>query len=140
MNLYLHYTCIGITFFIIGIHTQPKNAKKEIEALVDVYDVLKRPEYFNCDFAFIMGDFNYGGSYVKKTDMGKLKIDNPPFVGLIKGKGTSVKPLGNPDGRKPYDRIYCVGSNDVVDVYGIKGDVDTERYGLTEEEVSDIYV
>ena len=79
-----------------------------------------------------MGDFNYGGTYVAKKDMGNLEIDSPPFVALLRNKGTTVK--HQPKGL-PYDRIYYV-PHDSVDVLEVKGDVDKDRCGLDEAKVS----
>ena len=47
-----------------------------------------------------MGDFNYGGRYVPKSDMDQLTIDSKLNGLLDKNAETSVK------SGHPYDRIY----------------------------------
>ena len=120
-------------FFVVGIHTQPSRAVTEINALVDVYNTFR--EQYRTDVAFIMGDFNYGGSYVSSRLQNHLDIDQPPFVRLINSTdGTTVKPYEptpqNPS--RPYDRIYAVpGDNTIIMTAG----VDTFRDMLTPEQV-----
>ena len=120
-------------FFVVGIHTQPSRAVTEINALVDVYNTFR--EQYRTDVAFIMGDFNYGGSYVSSRLQNHLDIDQPPFVRLINSTdGTTVKPYEptpqNPS--RPYDRIYAVpGDNTIIMTAG----VDTFRDTLTPEQV-----
>ena len=89
-------------FFVVGIHTQPSQAWKEINSLVDVYTLFSNK--IGVNFGFIMGDFNYGGTYVPQGLRGNLLIDNDPFLGLI-NEGTSVKTS------LPYDRIYVAPRN-----------------------------
>ena len=64
-----------------------------------------------------------------------LDIDQPPFVRLInETDGTTVKPFDptprNP--RKPYDRIYAVPGDSIIEAVG----VDTFRDTLTPEQVA----
>ena len=83
-----------------------------------------------------MGDYNYGGSYVKWSQQDNLDIDKPPFSRFInKTDGTTVKPFApspsNP--KKPYDRIYVVvpASQIIITSVGI----DMFRDVLTEQQV-----
>ena len=123
------------TFFIVGIHTQPSRAIEEINALVDVYGTFKKQ--YGTDIGFVMGDFNYGGSYVRSSLQDHLDIDQPPFIRLInKTDATTVKPF-HPTSRvkgKPYDRIYVVPGRMLITAAGI----DKFRDMLTPEQVSRI--
>lgn len=99
---------------------------------MNVYNRFK--EVYETDVGFIMGDYNYGGSYVKPSQQDNLDIDQPPFVRFInKTDGTTVKPFDpspqNP--AKPYDRIYVVPGGRTITAVGI----DTFRDSRTPEEV-----
>ena len=128
-----------IDFFVVAIHTQPSKKMgdtttiKEINALVQVYNTFR--QRYDTDFGFIMGDFNYGGTYVPSNQLDRLDIDKSPFVRLIsKTDGTTVKPFkptrDNP--KKPYDRIYAVPESKTTKM---KGGVDTFDGGLTPQQV-----
>ena len=94
---------LATDFFVIGIHTQPTNAIREINSLVDVYETfVKIPSNSNFQIGFIMGDFNYGGRYVPLNQQNKLAVDEHPYLRRIidANIGTSVKT------HLPYDRIY----------------------------------
>ena len=85
---------------------------------------------FKTNHGLIMGDFNYGGRYIRKTELDKLPIDGQ-FQRLIhKDAETSVKT------RFPYDRIYISKSfPESLDDYG----VDTYMGGLNRNEVNLYY-
>ena len=106
----------------------------EINSLVRVYNTFR--ERYSTDYGFVMGDYNYGGTYVPKDLQDNLDIDKPPFSRFInKTDGTTVKPFeptpSNPS--KPYDRIYVVLPGDQVVITAVG--VDTFRDPLTKEEV-----
>ena len=126
------YCAATTEFFIVGIHTQPSRAVSEINELVDVYNTFR--QLYETDIAFIMGDFNYGGSYVSSRLRDNLDIDQPPFVRLINDSdGTTVK-LFEPTPQKPskpYDRIYAVPGGSIITAVG----VDRFRGTLTPEQV-----
>lgn len=122
-------------FFVVGIHTQPRNAVNEINALVDVYYVCKNNEN-DPGVGFIMGDFNYGANYVGTDKLDNLNIDKSQlFIRLInKNYATTVLPSWPPFNKKPYDRIYVAlyGPQTIIEAVG----VDYFRNGMTEREVS----
>ena len=123
-----------IDFFVVAIHTQPTKATAEINALDDVYNTFKHR--YKTDFGFIMGDFNYGGRYVRSNLQDHLDIDKPPFVRLIsKTDGTTVKPFipTRDKPKKPYDRIYAVPPRSAT--VRMKAGVDTFDGGLTSQQV-----
>ena len=129
-----YYYAGNIRFFVVGIHTQPSRAVTEINSLVDVYNTFRAR--YSTDFGFVMGDYNYGGTYVSPSLQDNLAIDQPPFSRFInKTDGTTVKPFAptpsNP--KKPYDRIYVVvpGTQIVITTVGI----DTFRDILMEQQV-----
>ena len=59
---------------LIGIHTQPKSASKEIDALSDVS--LWARKAFKTRNVVLMGDFNGGGSYMTKSDWESNRLRN----------------------------------------------------------------
>ena len=59
---------------VIGIHTQPTKAVKEIDHLVDVYNDAKNR--LGVSDALIMGDFNAGCSYVNNWKSIRLAKDH----------------------------------------------------------------
>ncbi len=125
INFYHGKLSANIDFFVVGIHTRPSAASSEINELVSVYNTFR--QRYNTDIGFIMGDYNYGGSYVPSNQQDNLMIDQPPFVRFInKTDGTTVK---NPS--KPYDRIYVVPGGTTIERVGI----DTFRDMLTPDEV-----
>ena len=98
---------------------------------MNVYNKFK--DKYNVDLGFIMGDFNYGGSYVRKD---KLDIDNPPFRGLI-NTGTSVKTS------KPYDRIYVAPKETPINAAGVdkySGTLNELEYYKTVSDHYPVYV
>ena len=124
----------NINFFVVAIHTQPSRAVTEINSLVNVYNTFSAR--YSINLSFVMGDYNYGGTYVSSSLQDNLAIDQPPFSRFInKTDGTTVKPFmptpSNP--KKPYDRIYVVvpGSQIIITSVGI----DMFRDILTEEQV-----
>ena len=88
------------------------------------------------DSGFIMGDYNYGGTYVPKNMLDMLDIDmDPPFLRLIsKDQGTTVKPFEPAVDKKPYDRIYIAPSQTYMQSVTSVG-VNKFRDMLTEEKV-----
>ena len=120
----------NVDFFVVGIHTQPSRASTgitaaEINELVNVYNTFR--QYYGTDIGFVMGDYNYGGSYVSPNQQDNLNIDQPPFVRFInRTDGTTV--AQNP---KPYDRIYIVPGGITIQRVGI----DTFRDMLTPQQV-----
>lgn len=99
---------------------------------MDVYNTFR--ELYGTDIAFIIGDYNYGGSYVSSRLRSHLDIDQPPFVRLINNTdGTTVKPFDqSPQNHgKPYDRIYVVPGGSTITAAG----VDKFRGTLTPEQV-----
>lgn len=87
---------------------------------------------------FIIGDYNYGGTYVPQNQQDNLNIDQSPFIRFInRTDGTTVKPFmptpQNP--AKPYDRIYVVPEGRTIERVGI----DTFRDILTPEQVTVLF-
>lgn len=121
--------------FVSGIHTSPKAAVQEIDALYDVYEYYYRKNrIINSNIPWLLsGDFNAGCSYVKESDWKGIRLrTDSTFKWLIKDdQGTMVKT------KCPYDRFVIAGSIDYekVQVVNFK-----EEYGLTQalaEAVSD---
>jgi hypothetical protein len=97
----------------------------EINELVNVYNTFR--QRYSTDIGFVMGDYNYGGTYVSPNQQDNLMIDQPPFVRFINSTdGTTVK---SPS--KPYDRIYVVPGGRTIERVGI----DTFRDMLTPDQV-----
>lgn len=61
-----------LTFTVTQIHTQPELAVQEIDALIHVYNGLKKR--FDTGNHIIVGDFNAGCSYATPDDLRGLKI------------------------------------------------------------------
>ena len=139
MAIYYNELSANIDFFVVGIHTQPSTGGgtvAEINQLVNVYNTFS--QRYGTTIGFVIGDYNYGGSYVPSSLQDNLDIDQPPFVRFInKTDGTTVKPFmptpENPS--KPYDRIYVVPGGRIIERVGI----DTFRDMLTPEEVIDMH-
>ena len=117
----------NIDFFVVGIHTQPSAGvtAAEINELVNVYNTFR--QRYGTNIGFVMGDYNYGGTYVSQSQQDNLDIDQPPFVRFINSTdGTTVTPPS-----KPYDRIYIVPEGITIQRVGI----DTFRDMLTQQQV-----
>ena len=118
----------GFDFSLIGIHTDPDIAVKEINNLVLVYDDSLRR--WDEEDALILGDFNAGCSYVSKNDWPNIGLWNDKrFLWMIDHSAdTTVKGSTS----CPYDRFVATGemkskaSNAKVfrfdDVYGLDSD------------------
>ena len=57
---------------LIGVHTNPRDAVTEMEALVDVHSAVKRR--WNTDDIFIMGDLNADCTYASDSDLRSLRL------------------------------------------------------------------
>ena len=122
-------------FYVIGIHTKPDKAEHEINSLVEVYNAFKEKyQLGDGDPVFIMGDFNYGGTFVKEDKLDKLRIDTSHFLRLInKNSGTTVAPFDPKPGKKPYDRIYVTPKSNLHRILTVG--IDRFRNGLSEKKV-----
>ena len=89
-------------FVVLGIHTKPDDAAKEIDALGPVYTEIKAK--WKIDDVVLMGDFNGGCSYA--NDWSKISIaTDKSFYWLIDdSQDTTVKTT-----ECPYDRIVVRG-------------------------------
>lgn len=91
-------------FFMIGIHTKPNAAEKEISNLVEVYDFIKN--LWGIEDALIAGDFNADCSYVTNKEYKELSlIKDKRFKWLInKNDDTTVS-----NSHCAYDQFVIVG-------------------------------
>ena len=65
----------------------------EINELVNVYNTFS--QRYSTDIGFVMGDYNYGGSYVPSNQQDNLNIDQPPFVRFINRTDAMVRQLSH---------------------------------------------
>ena len=106
-------------FWMVGLHTKPKNTISELQKLENVYKALQSPQR-----VVFLGDFNADCNYLKKSD--ELKI---PFLFNSSTSGMNMLPFENNSttnfiGTCAYDRI--VVSNSVyTEVQGIQAEVGT---------------
>ncbi|KAM8960069.1 deoxyribonuclease-1-like [Pelodytes ibericus] len=127
------------TFVLIPLHSAPKDAVREIDALYDVYeDVWQK---WDTDDMIFLGDFNAGCSYVPASAWKGIRLrTDDSFHWLIEDSvDTTVGATFC-----PYDRIVVSGSNlqgliepDSAKVFNFQ-----QKYKLTPEEalaVSDHY-
>ncbi|XP_069795700.1 deoxyribonuclease gamma-like isoform X2 [Narcine bancroftii] len=126
-------------FVVIPLHSMPRSSVHEINALYDVYKMMKqswRAKYF-----IIMGDFNADCAYVRRKDWTNIKLRNDTnFVWLI---GDEIDTTVKESTHCAYDRIVLHGRKliravipDSVKVFNFK-----EVYGMTEREQDwDLYV
>lgn len=71
-----------LPFFIIGIHTKPSEAIKELNHLDDVF--LQAAQVFSTDNGVIIGDFNAGCSYLSYPEYMSLDlVTDPRYLWLI---------------------------------------------------------
>ncbi|GFY40897.1 deoxyribonuclease-1 [Trichonephila inaurata madagascariensis] len=69
-------------FGLIGYHVKPSQAVRELDALVEVYDFMKKK--YSIEDILFMGDFNADCDYVKEKDWEKIELwTNPTFTWLI---------------------------------------------------------
>ncbi len=100
-------------FFLVNIHTQPKNATKEINKLVDVFqDVqIKYPDEKDI---FILGDFNADGSYYDE-DNENFPLEDKKYFWLIPDSFDTT--LAKSD--NTYDRIIGLDKSDWLRKSGV---------------------
>ncbi|XP_068100449.1 deoxyribonuclease-1-like 2 [Hyperolius riggenbachi] len=126
-------------FVMVPLHSAPKDAVREIDALYDVYlDVLDK---WQTDNIIFLGDFNAGCSYVGESDWDSIRMHtNKDFLWLISHDTDTT--VGK--SQCAYDRIVVSGSDlqnaiveDSAQVFNFH-----EEYELTLEQalaVSDHY-
>ncbi len=115
-------------FMFSGVHTQPTDAVKEIDHLVDVYDFYAAQadtkNVIKTNW-IVMGDFNAGGSYVSNKSWEKIRLrTDTKFTWLIKdGTRTTVA-----DNNNAYDRFVTTSgfAKSQADVFRFD-----EAFGLT---------
>jgi endonuclease/exonuclease/phosphatase family metal-dependent hydrolase len=92
-------------FALMGIHTQPSEAVREIDALADAYDNLRASH--GVEDVILMGDFNAGGSYVTDSKWSDIRLyTEDRFKWLITNDvDTTVASSNN-----AYDRFVVAGS------------------------------
>ncbi|XP_075882596.1 deoxyribonuclease I-like 1-like isoform X2 [Nelusetta ayraudi] len=92
-------------FVLIGQHTCPKNAMKEIDQLYNVFTAVRKK--WKTDKVVILGDLNAGCSYVTMKGLSALQLRSEPrFHWLIgDGQDTTVRQKT----RCAYDRIVVHG-------------------------------
>ena len=107
------------TFWMVGIHTKPKNTIHELQKLEDVYKAMRSPNR-----VVFLGDFNADCTYLGKNDEQKI-----PFLFSPSQSGMNMLPFKNNaktnvKGTCTYDRI--VVSQSVFDeVQGKQAEVGT---------------
>ncbi|KAM4741225.1 deoxyribonuclease gamma-like [Anableps anableps] len=102
----LHFHCpttvVG-DLVLIPVHTQPKDAEKELDEL---YDVVKDAiSIFKTKNIMILGDFNAAGSYLSKKKKKMIRISSAPFYWLIDNADTTTSNANE----HTYDRIVVYG-------------------------------
>jgi endonuclease/exonuclease/phosphatase family metal-dependent hydrolase len=91
----------SFTFTITTIHTQPKQAVPEIDALFEVYEDVKS-RYPGEANHMIVGDYNASCTYAKPADLASLKIRGSSFSWIVPDNvDTTVSPTTD----CAYDRI-----------------------------------
>ncbi|KAG8557633.1 hypothetical protein GDO81_016690 [Engystomops pustulosus] len=126
-------------FVLVPLHSAPKDAVREIDALYDVYqDVMEK---FQTDNIIFLGDFNADCSYVTQPDWDSIRMYNSEdFTWLIPDEVDTT--VGKSD--CAYDRIVISGADlhnaiepDSAKVFNFQ-----KQYKLTQEQalaVSDHY-
>ncbi|OCT61689.1 deoxyribonuclease-1 [Xenopus laevis] len=118
-------------FVLIPLHSAPKDAVREIDALYDVYeDVWNK---WQTDSMIFLGDFNAGCSYVTDSDWDNIRLwTNEEFAWLIPDSTDTT--VGNTC--CAYDRIVVSGADlqeaivqDSAQVFDFQ-----KKYKLTQEE------
>ncbi|XP_067095106.1 deoxyribonuclease-1-like 1 [Osmerus mordax] len=132
-------TALG-EFVLIPQHTSPSNATREIDALYDVFQAVKKR--WNTEMVMFLGDFNADCGYVAKKNRVKVRLySDPSFLWLISDKeDTTVRASTS----CTYDRIVVHGSEFSRGIvpYSAKPFNFDKEYQLSEEqalEVSDHY-
>ncbi|XP_053550483.1 deoxyribonuclease-1-like [Bombina bombina] len=126
-------------FALVPLHSAPKDAVCEIDALYDVYeDVIQKFETNNIIF---LGDFNADCSYVKSADWSKIRLRNDEQLSWLIPDSIDTT-AGNTD--CAYDRIVVSGEELQCTIKPNSAKVFNfqNEYGLTLEEalaVSDHY-
>ncbi|XP_034062163.1 deoxyribonuclease-1-like [Gymnodraco acuticeps] len=90
---------------LIPVHTKPKNAEAELNALHDVVEVVRK--IWNNDNIMILGDFNADGPYLSKKKK-TLRILSAPYHWLI---GDDVDTTTTNTKKSTYDRIVVYGES-----------------------------
>jgi len=115
----------GWQFSVIGLHAKPSDAVAEIDALLDVYDDVRRV-WPSAEDVIIMGDLNAACSYASEKDLLPLPIYNEDLfywpLGFDADTTTSSTVCA-------YDRFIVAGPN--VRTAFIPGSEDIYQYELT---------
>lgn len=122
-------------FAMAAIHTSPKDAEKEIDHLVDVYDDIERR--WKLKDVMILGDFNAGCSYVTKSEWRKVRLATEKrFYWLISDQMDTTVAKSD----CPYDRIVVAGYNMTRGVFADSAYVFNykDAYGLTQDEAKKV--
>ncbi len=125
----------GFDFSLIGAHLSPKVVPKELMALNDVYQNIRK-EWGEEDI-LILGDLNAGCRYLSKRQLEKSKLWNDNLVWLIDhAHDTSVAKSSC-----PYDRIIATNEiyHHVVRANVYFFDRDYSLKGKTAKYISDHY-
>ncbi|KAM3917879.1 deoxyribonuclease-1 [Leptodactylus fuscus] len=124
---------------LVPLHSAPKDAVQEIDALYDVYvDIWKK---YRTDNIIFLGDFNAGCSYVTESDWDNIRMYNSEdFTWLIPHDVDTTVGRSN----CAYDRIVISGAalHDAIVPNSAKVFNFQEKYKLTLEQalaVSDHY-
>ncbi|KAM5152588.1 deoxyribonuclease-1-like [Mantella aurantiaca] len=138
----VHFNCPTTeveNFVLVPLHSAPKDAVREIDALYDVYrDVLDK---WQTDNIIFLGDFNAGCSYVTQSDWHSIRLyTSEDFLWLIHNDVDTT--VGKTE--CAYDRIVVSGADlqnaiveDSAQVFNFQ-----KQYKLTMEQalvVSDHY-
>ncbi|XP_019635370.1 PREDICTED: deoxyribonuclease-1-like [Branchiostoma belcheri] len=122
-------------FAVVVIHTSPKDAVKEIDHLVDVYDDVVQK--WGLEDVIITGDFNAGCSYVTKSEWADIRLRHDPRFTWLLGDDVDTT-VAKSD--CPYDRFVLAGemmmkSNVPESAQAFRFD---EAYGLSQDETEDV--
>ena len=117
----------AFTFILVNIHTDPDETRLELDALADVYRVVRRASVEEDD-VIVLGDFN-----VNDRGMGRLgRIPN--MYPLIAGPNVTT----NTQGTKLYDNIV-IHRPSTVEFTGRRGVFDViERFNLSMEQAREL--
>ncbi|XP_045884628.1 deoxyribonuclease-1-like isoform X3 [Micropterus dolomieu] len=102
---------------LIPVHTKPKDAERELDALDDVVKAVRKR--WRTNNIMILGDFNADGRYLSKKKKEKIRICSAPYHWLIKDY---VNTTTSDTADHTYDRIVVFGDHmyDAVVPYSAK--------------------
>ncbi|XP_072223805.1 deoxyribonuclease-1-like 1 [Leuresthes tenuis] len=123
-------------FVLIPQHTTPSNTTKELDALYDVLQHVKK--MWRTENIMLLGDFNADCSYLAKKNRKKVRLitDSSLFWLITENSDTTVRSSTS----CAYDRIVVNGetfNRAVVPLSAMPFNFQTE-YGLTEDQALDV--